>query len=286
MALNFFLIYIGCFLAGSIAMVASVKNFAEGFSGGGKRPILSGSFSAVVASGAAFLATFVGKNLYTVFWILAGIFLIFGIIHVSFFHKKYFLSKKYNRSKVIIGELLFCVAMVFFTIVIFSSLEYFLENKSFLFYPMLMSILAFFIPIAVQNTFEAAYAIPEPVFNSWVYPVNNPIDLPDEQAGERLLVIAFEIAKKRDADVKTHFRAKAPENMKLGHLYYHFINDYNEFHSETTIDYTDQQRVPHQWWFRTKRKWYQPQHILDAELTVRENKIRENSIIICERINT
>ncbi|MEP7108442.1 MAG: TssN family type VI secretion system protein [Ferruginibacter sp.] len=286
MALKFFFIYVLSFLAGSIAMVAFVKKFAEGFSTEGKKPILFGGLSAVMASGTAFLVSFLEENAYSVFWILTAIFLIIGMIHVSFFHKKYFLPGKNNRTRVIIGEFLFCIALVFFIIVVFSSLEYFLKDKSFPFYPMLLSLLAFFIPISFQYTFEAANNIPEPVFKSWAYPIHNPIDLPDEIPNEHLLVIAFEIAKNRSSDVKTTFRAKGPENMKLGNLYYHFINDYNEFHSETTIDYTDNQHGPDFWWFRIKRKWYQRQNVLNPEWTMRENKIKENSIIICERIES
>ena len=148
---------------------------------------------------------------------------------------------------------------------------------------MLTSMLAFFVPVSLYYTFEAAYNIPDPVFASWVYPVNEQIELPDERPDEKLLVIAFAIAKKASApENKTNFRAKAPETMKLGDLYYHFINDYNELHSETTIEFEDD-HDSHEWWFRIKPRWYQANRILDPTLTIRENKIRENSVIICER---
>jgi hypothetical protein len=72
--------------------------------------------------------------------------------------------------------------------------------------------------------------------------------------------------------------------MQLGDLYYHFLNDYNEVQSETPIEYTDKQNNPQEWWFRIKPKWYQRQRILDPDLTIKENQVKENSIIICERI--
>lgn len=174
---------------------------------------------------------------------------------------------------------------MFFTIVVFSSLQYFLKDESFLFYPMLTSMLAFFIPLSVLHTFEAAYSIPSAEFNTWQYPINDPIELPDEKTGEKVLVIAFEIAKKKTNTVKTNFRAKGPETMKLGDLYYHFINDYNDSQSETPIKYADDNNpIADTWWFRVKPKWYQLQRILDPELSVRENKIKEDTVIICERI--
>ena len=72
--------------------------------------------------------------------------------------------------------------------------------------------------------------------------------------------------------------------MLLGDLYYHFLNDYNEVQSETPIEYTSDTGLPYEWWFRTKTKWYQPNRILDPALTFKDNYIKENSIIVCERI--
>lgn len=121
------------------------------------------------------------------------------------------------------------------------------------------------------------------MFATWYYPVT-PIELPDEKANEKILVIAFEIAKTPADKLKTNFRAKGPDSMLLGELYYHFLNDYNDIQSETPIEYVDAENNPQEWWFRVKPKWYQGQRILDPQLSIRDNQIRENSIIICERI--
>jgi len=284
MVIKFFLIYIGVFLGGSIAFVLLAKNFAQGLAVNAKKPVIQGSLSAVGASILAYLSTLFSDHLFLVFWGFAAIFLVFGIIHVSYFHRKYFYANSQDKSKVALGEIMFMLAFLFFIIVVFSSLQYFLKNKDFLFLPMLMSMLAFFIPLAVYYTFEAAYKIPAGRYPYWQYPLAHPIELPDEKPNEKLVVIAFMICKKTSDNSKTNFRAKGPETMKLGDLYYHFINDYNEFQSETPIQYADNGMVSHEWAFRMKPKWYQPNRILDPELTVRENRINENSIIICERM--
>ena len=284
MLIKYFWMYIGSFFACGVALLFMVKNFAEGF-GGSKKPVVLGSVSAVGFSGGACLATYISDHLFTVFWIFAAIFLLFGIIHLVFFHKKYFYSNNNNRGKVFWSEIIFGVAMIFFVVVAFSSLQYLLKgDKSFLFFPMLMSLLCFFIPMLIFYTFEAAFKIPAPVFTTWRYPVDSPIDLPDEKINEKLVVIAFEIPKKLDDERKTNFRAKGPETMQLGDLYYHFVNDYNEFHSETTIDYVDKYQEPIEWWFRVKPKWYQRNRILDPGLSIYDNKIKEDTIIVCERI--
>lgn len=285
MTLKFFFTYIGVFLTFSVVLVAVVNQMVSGFSGGGKKPFFYGAFSSLIASCAAYLATLFSKHLFSVFWFLAAIYFVFGIIHVALVHKKYFNSGNQDKAKIIMGEIMFGLSIIFFSIVVFSALQYFMADEiNFLFYPMLMSMLTFFIPFLLLQTFDAAYSIPSAVFKTWKYP-NNPIDLPDEKSGEKILIIGFEIAKNPTDLAKTYFRAKAPESMNLGELYYHFINDYNEAKSETTIKYTDDSSASVDWWFRRKPRWYQRQRILDPYITIRENGIKENTVVICERIN-
>lgn len=288
MAIKFFWMFIGSFMAGSIAMFMIAKRLATPFASAGSKPVISSLIFGVVLSGATYLATYISKHLFTVFWILAGLFFIFGCIFILIFHHKYFQAKKKEQvHKTGLGELIFCLCILFFMIVIFAALQYFPgENKDFLYYPIMLSALAFFVPLAFMHTYDAVVKIPEPVYHSWAYPINEPIELPDETPGEKLYVIAFEIKKKLHDNQLTNFRAKAPEHMKLGELYYHFINDYNEQKSETTIDFLDSKQFPCEWWFHLKPKWYQRNKILNPFLTVKENSIKENSIIICERFNT
>lgn len=154
-----------------------------------------------------------------------------------------------------------------------------------MFFPMLLCMLFYFIPLLLLHTFDAAYEIPPPQYPTWQYPIHNPIDVPDEKENERLYVIGFEIGKKATDVNRTYFRAKAPEDMLLGDLFYHFTNDYNELQPETPIEYMNKDLVQ-EWMFRTKPKWYNFSKLLDPTLTVRHNKIKENTIIICERVES
>ncbi|HMP91508.1 MAG TPA: TssN family type VI secretion system protein, partial [Phnomibacter sp.] len=235
-------------------------------------------------AGAAFFTTYVSENLFTVFWILAAIYLIFGIIHQIITRKKYFKAKPENRAKIRFAEIMFAMALVMFTVVVFSVLQYFIKEKTFLFFPMMLSTLAFFIPLLASHTYDAAINIPIPKFNTWAYPINNPIDLPDEDPRERLLVIGFELAKTENQPKRTYFRAKAPEGMKLGELFYHFVNDYNDMQSDTPIEVTNMAGEAYQWLFRTRPKWYKISQVLNAEYSIRENLIKENTVIVAERV--
>lgn len=281
MAIKFFLIYIIGMLAGSVAILAVARSFVSGFSG--KRPVVYGVVSSAITGLVAYATLYIIDNLFTIYWVLAGIFLLFGTIHMLMMHERYFLPREGNK-KILIGEVFFAISVLLFTTIIFSSLLYFLRGNSFMFYPILMSGLFFFVPLLVSQTFSAAYSIPPAKFTTWRYPVTKAIELPDENANERLLVIGFEIAKRNSDYRKTYFRARALENLPLGELYYHFINDYNELQSETPIEFLDGKSAAHEWWFRKKPKWYEGQRILDPGLTIKENGIKENTVIICERI--
>lgn len=284
MALKFFLVYIGVFLAFGIGFLMLAKNFASSLGAAGKKPILEGGLSALLISGFAYVVTVFVKHLFAVFWIFAILFILFGIFHILFFHKKYFYKNNSDKTKAVVAEILFMLSLLFIIIVFFSALQYFLKDKNFLFFPTLMCMLAFFIPLSIFYTFEAAYNIPKTEFPAWQYPIYNPIDLPDERPNEKLLVIAFETCKSPSDKVRTNFRAKGPETMKLGDLFYHFINDYNEVQSETPIQFATQENTAYYWGFRIKPKGLKTSQILDPELSMRENRIKENSIIICERI--
>lgn len=283
MALKSFILYFAPFLLGSFALFAIIKQYAASFAAQGKKPLLYGGLSSIISSGAAFGATFISNNLFLVFWIMSAVYFLFGLVHLAITHKKFFSHPKETKTKLFYAELLFAVTIVLFSIAAFSALQYFLKDKSFLFYPMLLSLLFFFVPFLLSNTFIAAYDIPEASFTGWKYP-SIPLDLPDEKEGEKLYVIGFEIGKKETDNQRTYFRAKAPEGMLLGDLYYHFINDYNELQSETPIQFMDGEGKAQEWYFRTKPKWYQRSRILDANKTIHDTGIRENTVIICERV--
>ncbi len=283
MALKSFLLYFVPFLIGSVALFAVIKQFAASFAAQGKKPLLYGGLSSIISSGIAFGTTFISDNLFVVFWAMSAIYFLFGLVHLALTHKRFFSHPRESKSKLFYAEMLFAVSVVLFSIAAFAALQYFLKDKSFLFYPMLLSLLFFFVPFLLSSMFAAAYDIPRAVFPTWQYPLLETIDLPDEKEGERLYVIGFEIAKKETDVQRTYFRAKAPEQMILGELYYHFINDYNELQSETPIQYTDRQGKAQEWHFRTKAKWYQRSRILDATRTIQAAGIKENTVIICER---
>ena len=274
--------YAGVFLGASLLIMPLIKQVSSSFAIQGKKPFWFNIISSAIASAAAFGATYFTNNLFYTYWILSVLFLLFGIIFVLFIYKRFFKARRDDRNKQLFGGLLYGLSIVLLCVAIFSSLQYFLKNQNFMWFPTLLCVIFFFIPLLLLHTFDAAMDIPQPVYNSWQYP-ERPIDLPDEKENEHLYVIGFEIAKKYTDAKKTYFRAKAPEDMLLGDLYYHFVNDYNDLHSETPIEYSNGS-IAQEWVFRTKPRWNSFSKVLDSNLTVNQNRIKENTVIICERV--
>ncbi len=268
-------------------LLAIARNLLGNITDFGKRTIVAGIITALIDAAIAFALTYIFDDHFSVFWIFCFLFLLYGCIQMAVMHTKFISLKLENRYKALGGEMLFTLAVILLIVVLFSVLEYFFpkdKNIDFMFYPILLSFLMFLVPLFVYHTFEAAYSIPKAVFKTWEYPVTQPIDPPDENSNERLLVIGFDIPKKAADIKKTFFRAKTPETIVVGELFYHFINDYNELQSETPIQFINEHKEPITWWFRLKKRWYQSNKVLDPYLTVRENGIKENSVIICEHI--
>ncbi|HMR82914.1 MAG TPA: TssN family type VI secretion system protein [Niabella sp.] len=283
MALKYFLIFAGAFLASSLVIMAFIKPLSSSFGNYGKKPWIYNFIVSILASGIAFATTYITKNLFFTFWILSAVFLLFGTIIVLMIHKKYFKIRHDNRGKQFFAEFLYFLSIMLLCVAVFSSLQYFIKDQNFMHFPMLLCLLFLLIPFLLLHTFDAAISIPQPLYTGWQYPMTNPIELPDEDERERLYVIGFEIPKKVTDRERTYFTLKAPENMKLGDLFYHFINDYNEVQSETPIQYVNDGAAC-EWVFRTKPKWYSFSKLLAPDLTIRYNKIKENTVIVCERI--
>jgi hypothetical protein len=286
MALNFFLGFIVSLLTCSIVLAVVVKSLAEGIAVSGKKPYLYGYGMSVLSSIAAYFATFISANPFEVFWYFGGIFIFLGIAHMLFIHRRFFYASKNNNNsnRVLIGEVIFGLSLILFTIVVFSTLQYFFKDKNFLFYPIVVSTLLFFVPLLIYYSFEAAYEIPPANFPTWQYPFNKPVELADICGSDRELIIGFEVAEKASENRKSYFRVRAPETCQLSTLFYHFINEYNEPQNKIKIEYLDKENEPYQWWFYKRRKWYQIREILNPEFSIRESGIKENTVIVCERI--
>jgi uncharacterized membrane protein YbhN (UPF0104 family) len=111
MAIKFFLIYAGVMLGGAMTLWALIKQFAVAFSEKSKKTLIYGLLSTVITSALAFCATLLTTNLFTLFWILAAIFLLAGAFLTIRYHKKFGKNElEESGAKLFLGELFFTLS--------------------------------------------------------------------------------------------------------------------------------------------------------------------------------
>lgn len=173
-----------------------------------------------------------------------------------------------------------CIALIGFFIVV-SQLR---DPFKFIY---LSAAIAFITPLLVYKLYEYATLIPVPIYKKWLYPLGENIKDPTAKELENPLVISFEFKKQEFITDLTNFRVKAPESMEFGKLFYFFINDYNERHPESQINFlTENENEPHGWIFYFKPNWWSSLKHINFSKTVSGNNIREDNVIICQRVES
>ena len=233
---------------------------------------------AMLAFGVVALLTFSSLNEETMllFTIMQFTFLVFGVLHVIAMYGSF----EWTSIKSFFPEFVFTLLTASAGAASFILVLNFVTKYPFSF-QMYWALLSFIIPFLVVKTYHFAIAIPAAKVKKWFYPL---FDKPeDPRPGELAnpVVMAFELPKTLNDERMTSFRAKAPRNMPMGELFYHFINDYNEKNKNTPIEFTDLRGNPQGWVFYFKPGWLGFMKYINPQLTVAENNIRENSIIIC-----
>jgi len=203
--------------------------------------------------------------------------LIIGILHAWLFEKIIPLENKN------FGQIFFTTAICLFGfgLVILPFLFYF-KNP----FPRLFFLPAFFFiaPTYVIIAFNNFIRIPGKVYKAWAFPAPGTLTDPTDNEMANPIIVNFEI-RKQCADSRTVFKAKAPIGMDLGKLFYFFISDYNSRNPNNPILIEDSNKKPFKWSYYQFANFIKGKVHLDAEISISENKIKENSSVICERIN-
>ena len=271
--------------AGTIAMFVLLTNMVSRVRGAFKpyqKATLWYSIAALFFFALIALTAYPGiiDSPFSAFVCFQAYFLFLGCTHAYLMPQKLRWS---GDSKAFYAELVFTLLVAILGSIGFL-LVYHLLNHNGLEYIMAGSVLFFIIPYFFYHTFLKATAIPPKVLKEWFYPYQQEIEEPDESKMKNLLVISFEFQKQTVDQQITNFRAKAPVDMEMGRLFYYFINDYNERHPNSKVQFVNAKGEPHGWIFYKKPQWYSvTTKYIDAEKTIFNNNIKENDVIICSR---
>ncbi len=144
-------------------------------------------------------------------------------------------------------------------------------------------LLDFLIPVAFWELWQVILFIPSALYEDWYYSVETEYEEIAEHDMKDLLVIALKLGKTADSGF-TGFRARAPRHVTWGVFFYHFINDYNTRHPEQQIALSSEDPKGCRWrCYRIRSYWWPG--VIDPNLPIYSNGIKENSIILCERIH-
>ena len=207
-------------------------------------------------------------------------FLLFGFVHYYLMH--HFLQWSGDEP------VFWCEVFYTFILGLLGSICFMLAyrwvNDNGMHALMATSAIFYIVPIFIFHTFRKATAIPPKILKQWIYPFNENVEEPEESKLKNLLVISFEFPKQLNDSHFTNFRAKAPTDMEFGKLFYYFINDYNERHPNSKIEYIGESGDVHGWIFYKKMRWFSfATRYIDFDKTIFLNNIRENDVIICRR---
>ena len=146
--------------------------------------------------------------------------------------------------------------------------------------------LVFTFPILFQSIFDFAMAVPAVEYKKWYYPQKVEIPDLDKVDFTNSYVLTLEVRKKDNERMPTFMKFKAPlNNINFGDMFFLYLYEYNEAHREGPIEYMDANQKIYGWLFYIKPKhWWNSKRVLDPSLTIRENKIKENGVIVPERV--
>lgn len=226
------------------------------------------------------LVAFFGLRNHSIYYFIAiqGLMLMTGILHMNVIRR----ILPWSKSVSFWGGLLFSLVIAcigaFFMLLAFTSLDLTIHH-----FLMLSAILWFFIPLLFTQTIARYLDIPKIDYKKWYYPLNQQIPPPRDRDLAAPVVITFEFRKNQTDVSNTVFRAKAPLQMPLGKLFYYFLNDYNDRHPDTPVEIALEENA-FGWLFYHKPGWFTRIKYLDADQSVKKNRIKENSIIVCKRV--
>ncbi|MCW5518544.1 hypothetical protein J1N09_01745 [Aureitalea sp. L0-47] len=208
------------------------------------------------------------------------IFLGLGILHI-YILRRYFPDLSQEETN-FWPEFLFTVAYLCVGLIAFVHVTNKFKSPFSLVF--MGSSLLFIVPLMVYKLYEFAFNIPVAIYDSWAYPLGKEIKDPTKEELANPLVISFEFKKHPTKGDVTNFRVKAPQAMEFGKLFYFFLLDYNDRHPESEIAILDDQtQKPFDWVFHYKPNWYSGIRHINFNHTVAANKIKENTVIICNR---
>lgn len=206
-------------------------------------------------------------------------FLILGVLHI-YLLSQWFNILFFNGSIKALGfTLLLSLIAAFLIVLLYQKISGALVMGI----GMATALIGFLFPVFVAKVYQTYLMIPLKEYKKWFYPIGQPLPDMDLLDLSRVLVIQFEFTKKADETAFTNFRAKAPNAMLFGELFFIFLNDYNDRNPASPVEFLAPDGNSYGWLFYKKSPWYKRRVYMDPDLTFQANGIVDNETIVATR---
>ncbi len=210
--------------------------------------------------------------------------LLMGILHLWQMGKRFGWRNQYSFYQ----KLNLTVIILLISMIIQGIILYFCPPLKNLFVSFPFSLLLFIFPLLAVSTYEYAIAIPKTIYKTWRYPENMHMPDMDMIDFSNSHIISFLLRKNPKDITQSVMKFKAPlDRLTFGEFFYlcMFV-EYNEKNRENPVQYMNDSQQSYQWLFYVKpQRWWQSRRYIDPSLTIRENKIIENFVIVSERVS-
>ncbi|MBE9462721.1 TssN family type VI secretion system protein [Dyadobacter subterraneus] len=206
-------------------------------------------------------------------------FLILGVLHI-YLLSQWFNTLFLNGSVKALG---FTLLLSILAALVITFLYHKISDALIMGIGMATALIGFLFPVFVAKVYQTYLTIPLREYKKWYYPVGQPLPDMDLLDLSRVLVIQFEFTKKADETAFTNFRAKAPNAMLFGELFFIFLNDYNDRNPASPVEFLTPEGLPYGWLFYKKSPWYKKRIYMDSDLTFQANGIVDNETIVAVR---
>lgn len=147
-----------------------------------------------------------------------------------------------------------------------------------------LCLIPFVLPHFIRIVYNFYLQIPNDIFKIWYYPTNYVDTNPDNINTNNALMLELEIAKRMNEEY-TNTKIKAPVEMKFGDWFMAYIDYHNDKFENNRIEYRDNDGSMQGWMFFERPSFFQAAKYVDPDLTIQENRLKENKIIIAKRVD-
>jgi len=225
-------------------------------------------------------------NLFNPYWYLLAmsLYLLLGVLHVNLVSTYFSDSSKPWWFMLLFESLVTVTLMLLGAYLFYLIFEWISPFEG---YALMAttSLIIFIIPLSFYYCYIQYIAIPFEIHKTWQHTTTNVkfdferIDL------KTLLLLNLELTKTVIDGKRVRIDAKAPaEGVSIGDWFYRVVDDYNYKYPNSTIHLINPSGEPYSWIFYTKKSIFHFRRFIDFETSIRKNKIKTHTTIICKRV--